>query len=103
MSKTLLLLRGGITLESALEKDDNMLQEIGYPEKRLEFYLYLLKHRYEIEVIVSYHLGLSRKEKCRLGEVKEWISGSFNVCILVYIDNWVKHSQTVTYSVSLAI
>ncbi|KAE8378416.1 hypothetical protein BDV26DRAFT_261654 [Aspergillus bertholletiae] len=92
MQKTLPLLHRRVTLSSALDDDDNVLKELSYPEQRIQFYVYLLTHRDAIEEIVSYHLGLRRKQTCRIGEVKEWISGSFNVCIPVYIDGWTKDS-----------
>lgn len=86
MSKTLPLLQGNITLESALDDDDNMLQVLTYSHERFEYYVYLLKHRVEIENIVSFHLGLKKREMCRISEVKDWRAGSFNVCIPVYVD-----------------
>ncbi|KAL5336617.1 hypothetical protein BJX70DRAFT_271919 [Aspergillus crustosus] len=86
MQKSLPLLRGSVTFSAALDDDDNVLQELAYPELRIQFCTYLLVHRAEIERIVSYHLGLSRKQECRIGEVKEWIAGGFNICIPVYFN-----------------
>jgi hypothetical protein len=91
MQKILPLLHKKITLASALDDDDNVLQELSYPEQLIQFYVYLLTHRHEIEAIVSYHLGLKKTETCRMSEVKEWIAGSFNVCIPIYVDNWAGH------------
>jgi hypothetical protein len=88
---TLPLLRGTTTLEAALEQEENMLLDLAYPEQRLDFFVWLNTHRADIEGTVSYHLGLTGSEICRLGEVGEWIHGSFNVCIPVYVDNWKKH------------
>ncbi len=88
---TLPLLRGTTTLEAALQQEENMLVSLTYPEQRIDFFVWLKLHSRDIEETVSHHLGLTRSEKCRLGEVREWIHGSFNVCIPVYIDNWVKH------------
>jgi hypothetical protein len=88
---TLPLLRGTTTLEAALEEEENMLLSLAYPEQRLDFFVWLNTHRQDIEDTVSYHLGLTGLEICRLGEVREWIHGSFNVCIPVYVDNWSKH------------
>lgn len=85
------LLRGSTTLEAALEQEDNMLVNLAYPELRIDFFVWLYTHRADIETTVSYHLGLPGSEKCRLGDVGEWIHGSFNVCIPVYVDNWYKH------------
>jgi len=45
MPKTLPLLYGNVTLESALNNDDNMLQRIAYPDLRFEFYLNILMVR----------------------------------------------------------
>lgn len=90
MQKTLPLLRGNVSLESALENNDNMLQRITYPDLRLEFYFSLYERRSDIEAIVSHHLRLRKTETCHLGEFKEWKAGSFNVCIPVNIKNWAK-------------
>lgn len=68
------------------QDDDNVLQELSYPERRLGLYTDLYQHRAAIESIVSFHMNLSNEQTCSVGEVKEWISGSFNVCIPVYID-----------------
>ena len=86
MSKTLPLLHGNITLESALDDDDNMLQALTYPQERFEYFVYLWTHRIEIESIVSFHLGLKEREICQIGEVKDWMAGSFNVCIPVRVN-----------------
>ena len=84
------LLNGRITLTEALEAEDDILQQLSYPEKRLNFFVYLYKHRQDIEAIVSYHLGVSDKT-CRAGEFKEWIHGSFNVCIPIYVNDPVRY------------
>lgn len=91
--KSIPLLRCRITLESALDDDENLLQKIAYPEQRLEFSIYLYTHRSEIEAVVSYHRGFSGAEGCRMGEVSEWIAASFNICILVYVEKWA-HAWT---------
>lgn len=89
MLKSLPLVNGTITLSEALENDDDILLELSYPEKRLDFFCYLYERREEIEAVAAFHLGIS-KAACRVGEVKEWIHGSFNACIPVYIDNSAK-------------
>jgi hypothetical protein len=92
MSHSLPLLRRTITLEEALDEDDDNLQELSYPDKRLEFYCYLFQHRKQIEDIVSFHLGVPN-EVCKVAaELREWVHGSFNVCIPVYIDNSAEFS-----------
>src|ERR1700749_3804 len=92
MSAQLPLLRRRITLEEALDEDDDILQELTYPEKRLDFYAYLLDHRSDIEDIVCFHLGV-RKGTCKVAdEVREWVHGSFNACIPVHVSGPAKTS-----------
>jgi hypothetical protein len=93
MPHSLPLLKKSITLEEALGEDDDILHELSYPEKWLDFFYYLVQHRREIEAIVSFHLGVP-KDVCKVAEeFREWIHGSFNACIPVYINDPVK-SQT---------
>ncbi|KAJ5728675.1 uncharacterized protein N7483_003183 [Penicillium malachiteum] len=73
------LLRCKTTLKSALEEEDDILLELGYPEQRIDFV------RGGIEKIASYHLGLSASETCQVGSFTEWVHGSFNVCIPLYV------------------
>lgn len=82
MLNTLPLLNGRITLDQALTDDDNILARIGCPRQRDEFFSYLSARKREIEDLVSFHL---RVKKCRLSDVQTWLSGSYNVCIPVYI------------------
>jgi hypothetical protein len=84
------LLHGDITLSAALEDDDNMLQRIAYPEQRTQFYTYLYAHRSQIESIVSYHLRCGSIGTCEMGSVREWMAGSYNVCIPIYVKSWAR-------------
>ncbi|KKK16554.1 hypothetical protein AOCH_004573 [Aspergillus ochraceoroseus] len=61
---TLPLLRGTTTLESALEQEEDMLIDLGYPEQRIEFFVSLYSSRDDIENIASYHLGLCPSDTC---------------------------------------
>jgi hypothetical protein len=65
-----------------------VLLELSYPKSRIEFFVFLYSHRNDTTEIVSDHLGLGQSIQCRLGEVKEWLHGSCNVCIPVYVKNW---------------
>ncbi|KAJ5641006.1 hypothetical protein N7528_000631 [Penicillium herquei] len=64
---TLPLLRRKITLESALEEEDDVLLELGYPEQRVGFFLSLWSDRDGIEEIASYDLGLNPSQTCQIG------------------------------------
>lgn len=79
------LLTSRITLSEALDEEDNVLQKLSYPEKRLDFRSYLHAHANDIEAIVSHHTAGPRKS-CKIPWVDEWLPGSFNVCIPVYVD-----------------
>lgn len=77
------LLRGDITLGDALEDDDNILARLEYPQKKSDFWSYLSARKHEIEAVLLLHL---RVKHCRVAEESSWISGSYNVCIPVYIN-----------------
>lgn len=79
------LIRGSVTLEAALEKEEDMLLELDYPDQRADFFLSIYQHREDVAKLVSRHLGLASSETCRLGDVNEWLHGSFNVCIPIYV------------------
>ncbi|KAI9742657.1 MAG: hypothetical protein M1818_003798 [Claussenomyces sp. TS43310] len=87
-----LTLRGNITYSEAVDLETNVLQSFTYWEKRDEFIGYLLQHRQEIEATVSSYLRLQGAERCRLSSPEDWIHGSFNLCLPVYIDNWRRRS-----------
>ncbi|RAH47954.1 uncharacterized protein BO95DRAFT_512836 [Aspergillus brunneoviolaceus CBS 621.78] len=81
------LLRGSITLEEALDQEEDMLLELSFPKSRIEFFVSLYSRRQYIAMLVADHLQSSRWEQCFVEEVKEWIHGSFNVCIPVRIES----------------
>ncbi|KAL9126776.1 MAG: hypothetical protein Q9217_004224 [Psora testacea] len=82
-----------ITLDTAIEEEDDMLLRLTYWQKRFDFLVYLLCHSDEIEAIVSYHLSLNGTGSCHLAPIEQWIHGSFNMCLPVYIKNWKKHPE----------
>ncbi|OAA63531.1 Aminoglycoside phosphotransferase [Niveomyces insectorum RCEF 264] len=84
MAVTLPLIRGRISLEEALEEDSHIIQELSYPEKRLDFFSHLFMNRPHIEEVVAHHLNIARSD-FRLSHYDEWIHGSFNACLPVYI------------------
>ena len=74
-----------ITLDAALNSVDDMLLELSYPSKQF-FFLGLQSQGLNIEALVSFHLGLSANEGCRMAEVTEWICGYYSVCIPIYVN-----------------
>lgn len=79
------LIKGSVTLEAALEEEEDMLLELDYPDQRVDFFLSIYLNREDVAKLVSRHLGLASAETCRLGDVNEWLHGSFNVCIPIYV------------------
>ncbi|RAH46494.1 uncharacterized protein BO95DRAFT_472928 [Aspergillus brunneoviolaceus CBS 621.78] len=62
------LLRGEITYSAAKELETNIL------------------HSHFLETVVAHHLNLV-PTSCRIAEPSEWLSGSFNVCIPIYVED----------------
>ncbi|KIM93093.1 hypothetical protein OIDMADRAFT_46378 [Oidiodendron maius Zn] len=81
-------LKGKITYSEAADQEHNVLQQLTYWQKREDFITYLLQHAGEIEDVVSCYLRLNGTETCRLSHPKDWIHGSFNICLPVNVDNW---------------
>jgi hypothetical protein len=72
-------------LESVLNQEEDYLLQLGFPEQRLDFFLSLYSNRDGIAQLASYHLGLGASETCQTGDIIEWLNGSFNVCIPLYV------------------
>lgn len=86
-------LEGEISLQEALEEEDDMLQRFTYFKKSVYLLTYFLDHSAEIEAIVKHHLGLIGTGRCRLADIEEWIHGSFNICLPVYVKDWNQHAE----------
>jgi hypothetical protein len=82
------LFRGEITYEEACDRECNVLRELSYREKTVDFLQDLFSHSEEIGQTVSLHLGLQQNQSCQLGDFREWLHGTYNVCIPIYINNW---------------
>ncbi|KAJ5114183.1 hypothetical protein N7456_002717 [Penicillium angulare] len=72
-----------VTLEDALTEDDNILHRLDYPQKHKAFCSNLWDHKSDIEHLVSLHLGV---KVCEAADQTDWLFGSYNVCIPVYIN-----------------
>ncbi|EAW11932.1 uncharacterized protein ACLA_006910 [Aspergillus clavatus NRRL 1] len=80
------LLHGEITYHEAKEQESNILHQLGYTDERDRFFNHLHQNRKSIAILTAHHLGLSSTASCRVVDVKDWIHGSFNVCIRVDIN-----------------
>ncbi|PYH92804.1 hypothetical protein BO71DRAFT_485105 [Aspergillus ellipticus CBS 707.79] len=78
---TLPLLRGNsISLEDALDEDENILRRLDYPQQQKVFGAYLTSRKTDIEALVCFHL---RVNSCQVADESDWLYGSYNVCISV--------------------
>lgn len=82
---TLRLLNGPMTLQSALNTDENIIHEANYVAATEELYTTLWKEKETIEALTKHHLDLGVRDSCCVGFPKFWIRGAFNVCIPVKV------------------
>ena len=67
-----------ITLEQALDEEDNMLLRLTFMNKRIDLLTYFLDHQYEIQSLMVYHLKGKKVENRGLAPGGEWEHGSHN-------------------------
>lgn len=80
------LARRQITLAEAREAEDDILQELRYPQQRFEFCLSLLRSEDYLLDLVAFHLNVDR-QKCTLASVQDWCHGSFNFIVPVNVNS----------------
>jgi len=51
-------LRGRLSLQDALDEDDDVLAQLRYPEQQNRFWASLVARKIDIEALVRYHLGV---------------------------------------------
>lgn len=80
-----LLLQEAITYSEAKASYDNVVHELSYEDEQAKFYNRIYRHRAVIAALVAHHLGLS-PSACQVEEPKEWMGGSFNLCVPVRVN-----------------
>lgn len=85
MPNTRRLLRREITFESAQEEESNVLHQLDYYDQQTRFFSHLDANRSWMKEVVAHHLGLSSSTVCHVVETRDWLHGSFNVCIPVIV------------------
>jgi hypothetical protein len=93
-SPTVLTNTQNVGLESALADQQNVLHRLTLDQKRTDFLVHLCNQKTEIEATVSHHLNLTTTGACRLATCDEWIHGSFNICLPVYVKYQRRHSES---------
>merc|ERR1712000_518727 len=82
MPTTLPLLRENVTYEEARQRETNTLHQLTYPKAQLEFYNFLYRRQILIQKRVAHHLNVP-SSTCQVAAPKDWMQGSFNLCIPV--------------------
>ena len=79
--------REPITYESAINQDENFINKAAYVAATEAFYRQLGKERDAIASVIRHHLNLgpSHTSTITVAPEKQWIRGSFNVCIPVEV------------------
>lgn len=93
MPRTRRLLREDITYSAAQTKEVNILHQLGYYDQQNQFFTRIRYKQSWIKTIITHHLGLSSSDSCHVADTKDWLHGSFNVCIPVTIQNWGRKQQ----------
>ncbi|KAK0702710.1 hypothetical protein B0H67DRAFT_391223 [Lasiosphaeris hirsuta] len=76
-----------MTLESALNKDENIISEVAYAAAAVDLSKTLWDNRHTISGLVKHHLRLSAAYCCAVAPPKRWIQGGFNICIPVQVSS----------------
>lgn len=74
-----------ITFASAKGSDLNILHALGYFDGWGKFLYHLYCRQSQIEGLVAQHLGIA-PQKCHAADAEQWITGTFNVCVRVDVD-----------------
>lgn len=80
-----LLNRGPITIESALEEEENIINRASYGPATEKLYQHIWHQRSLVEDLVRHHMGLGTQVKCVVLPPDQWIRGGFNVCVIVQV------------------
>lgn len=79
------IIRGEITYSAAKERETNVLHALGYWDQRNQYFKHLDERRDLLQAAVDHHLNLASSDECRVSSRSEWLHGSLNVCIPVYL------------------
>ena len=77
--------KDAITLEEALEEEGNVINQHSYGPATKKFYTKLWKQRSSINAVARHYLVLGEEDTCEVSPPRDWIRGSFNVCVLVNV------------------
>jgi len=82
------LLRKEVTYSDVKDEELNVLHQLGYHAEQTTFFAHLSNNHDWMKDVVSHHLGLKSSAECVVADPKDWLHGSFNVCIPIKIICW---------------
>ncbi|KAK7428361.1 hypothetical protein QQZ08_005118 [Neonectria magnoliae] len=82
-----LLNRPPMTYQSALNTDQNIIQEAGYVAATETLYRKLWGEKSTIRALTKHHLGLRDGDACTIALPQQWLRGNFNVCIPIEVQS----------------
>jgi hypothetical protein len=85
MPATLDLLHRQIDFKSAVDHESNLLKKLTYVPETRKIYAYLFERTGDIQALTAHHLRVDRTQ-CVVSHWKDWIRGSFNICIPVVVE-----------------
>lgn len=88
------LLRQEITYSVAQKEEVNILHRLGYYDQQMQFFAQICHNRSWIKAIVAHHLNLTSPDACDVDDPRDWLHGSFNLCIPVTVRDWSKRQQS---------
>lgn len=77
--------RGPISYSSASKQEHNVLNRLNYVPAVKKLYHELWRQKDSIAALTKHHLGLDNHATCTVLDPREWIQGSFNVCVFVEV------------------
>lgn len=77
--------RDPISYESAIRREDNIIQQLTYVGETAKLDASLWQARGAIQALTKHHLSLGRKDSCTVLGKHAWIRGSFNVCVPIEV------------------
>ncbi|QQK43077.1 Aminoglycoside phosphotransferase [Penicillium digitatum] len=80
------LLRREVTYEDVKDEEFNILHQLEFHGQQLQFFTHLWDKRDWMKTVVAHHLNLASPSACEVSGVKDWLYGSFNVCVPITIN-----------------
>ncbi|KAH8772443.1 hypothetical protein F5882DRAFT_174322 [Hyaloscypha sp. PMI_1271] len=83
------------TFESALKKDEDIINQAAYRKAATELSQALWDHRQAIQALVKHQLRLGNRDTCIVNAQDQWIQGSFNICIPIEVRSARFHEKLI--------